>query len=135
MVEDKDINFTFNGVKLHKVLPKGSTRFVFGTPEQISKMYLGMISQSNEAMDDDGYEWRHCSRCGAWKPLGEISPACYPSYPAQYECKRCDDVPEVVSTGKIKIYRPKDTVNVVSQVKNKVSDKQGVIYIPYKGRK
>lgn len=135
MVEDKDINFTFNGVKLHKVLPKGSPKNIIGTPEDIAKTYLQLISNSNEAVDDDDNEWRHCKNCNAWKPVDEISPFCYLSYPAQYECKRCDDVPEVVSTGKFKIYRPKDTVNIVSQVKNKVSDKPGVIYMPYKGRK
>ena len=84
------INFKQGNVSLHKILPEGSTRFIVAdTEEEIANDYLSMIRISNEAIDDEGDEWRRCKECGQWKPLDQMTGAVYLSYPGQYDCKEC----------------------------------------------
>ena len=71
-------------------MPEGSTRFIVAdTEEEIANDYLSMIRISNEAIDDEGDEWRRCKECGQWKPLSQMTGAVYLSYPGQYDCKEC----------------------------------------------
>lgn len=85
-----NINFEYNGVKLHKLLPEGFSKYIIHDDEaQIAKYFLHHMSISHEAVDDEWNEYRECMRCGAWKPKEEFSSGVYLSYPGQYECLDC----------------------------------------------
>ena len=132
-----EINFKQGDVSLHKILPEGSTRFIAAdTEEEIAEHYLSMIRISNEAMDDEGDEWRRCKECGQWKPLDQMTGVVYLSYPGQYDCKECaknlfNKKPE------IKVIKPACTDKdlEVLPYKGKIKDKPGVIFCPFKGDK
>lgn len=131
-----EINFKQGDVSLYKILPNGSTRFIVAdTEEDIAKEYLSIISISNEAIDDEGDEWRRCKECRQWKPLSKMTTAVYLSYPGQYECNECAEArrnkkPEIT------VINFKQDFNIVNPtilpIKGKVKEKSGVIYCPYK---
>lgn len=130
-----EINFKQGNVSLHKILPNGSTRYIIGTEEDIAKEYLSMISISNEAIDDEGEEWRRCKECRQWKPLSEMTGGVYLSYPGQYDCKECAEAMHNKKP-EIEIISFKQDFNIVNPtilpIKGKIKEKSGVIYCPYK---
>ena len=134
------INFKQGNVSLHKILPEGSTRFIVAdTEEEIANDYLSMIRISNEAIDDEGDEWRRCKECGQWKPLDQMTGAVYLSYPGQYDCKECvenlfNKKPEIKTIFNTSIADNKE-LSVDTTIKGTIKNKSGVIYCPYKGDK
>ena len=134
------INFKQGDVILHKILPSGSTRFIIAdTEEEIANEYLSLIRISNEAIDNEGDEWRRCKECGQWKPLDEMTSVVYLSYPGQYDCKECaknlfNKKPEIktISDTKLADY---SVLSVETNIKGKIKNSQGVIFCPFKGDK
>lgn len=134
------INFKQGDVVLHKILPSGSTRFIIAdTEEEIANEYLSLIRISNEAIDNEGDEWRRCKECGQWKPLDEMTGVVYLSYPGQYDCKECaknlfNKKPEIktISDTKLTDY---SVLSVETNIKGKIKNSQGVIFCPFKGDK
>jgi len=134
------INFKQGDVILHKILPSGSTRFIIAdTEEEIANEYLSLIRISNEAIDNEGDEWRRCKECGQWKPLDEMTGVVYLSYPGQYDCKECaknlfNKKPEIktISDTKLADY---SVLSVETNIKGKIKNSQGVIFCPFKGDK
>lgn len=135
-----EINFKQGDVSLHKILPEGTTRFVVSDNDaDIANHYLSMIRISNEAIDDEGDEWRRCKECGQWKPLNEMTGVVYLSYPGQYDCKECaknlfNKKPEIktISDTKLADY---SVLSVETNIKGKIKNLQGVIFCPFKGDK
>lgn len=134
------INFKQGDVILHKILPSGSTRFIIAdTEEEIANEYLSLIRISNEAIDNEGDEWRRCKECGQWKPLDEMTSVVYLSYPGQYDCKECaknlfNKKPEIktISDTKLVDY---SLLSVKTNIKGKIKNSQGVIFCPFEGDK
>lgn len=134
------INFKQGDVALHKILPSGSTRFIIAdTEEEIANEYLSLIRISNEAIDNEGDEWRRCKECGQWKPLDEMTSVVYLSYPGQYDCKECaknlfNKKPEIktISDTKLVDY---SLLSVKTNIKGKIKNSQGVIFCPFEGDK
>lgn len=134
------INFKQGDVVLHKILPSGSTRFIIAdTEEEIANEYLSLIRISNEAIDNEGDEWRRCKECGQWKPLDEMTGVVYLSYPGQYDCKECaknlfNKKPEIkiISDTKLTDY---SVLSVETNIKGKIKNSQGVIFCPFEGDK
>ena len=134
------INFKQGDVSLHKILPSGSTRFIIAdTEEEIANEYLSLIRISNEAIDNEGDEWRRCKECGQWKPLNEMTDVVYLSYPGQYDCKECaknlfNKKPEIktISDTKLADY---SVLSVETNIKGKIKNSPGVIFCPFEGDK
>lgn len=134
------INFKQGDVALHKILPSGSTRFIIAdTEEEIANEYLSLIRISNEAIDNEGDEWRRCKECGQWKPLDEMTSVVYLSYPGQYDCKECaknlfNKKPEIKTLSDTKLV-DYSLLSVKTNIKGKIKNSQGVIFCPFEGDK
>ena len=134
------INFKQGDVALHKILPSGSTRFIIAdTEEEIANEYLSLIRISNEAIDNEGDEWRRCKECGQWKPLDEMTSVVYLSYPGQYDCKECaknlfNKKPEIKTLSDTKLV-DYSLLSVKTNIKGKIKNSQGIIFCPFKGDK
>lgn len=135
-----EINFKQGDVSLHKILPEGTTRYVVSDNDaDIADHYLSMIRISNEAIDDEGDEWRRCKECGQWKPLDQMSRGVYLSYPGQYDCLECCEArknkkPEIKTIFTTKIADNKE-LSVETNIKGKIKNKSGVIFCPFEGDK
>ena len=132
-----EINFKQGDVSLHKILPEGTTRFVVSDNDaDIADHYLSMIRISNEAIDDEGDEWRRCKECGQWKPLNQMSRGVYLSYPGQYDCLECCEARKNKKP-EIKVIQPAYTDKdfEVLPYKGKIKNKSGVIFCPFEGDK
>ena len=134
------INFKQGDVSLHKILPSGSTRFIVAdTDEEIANEYLSLIRISNEAIDDEGDEWRRCKECGQWKPLNQMTGAVYLSYPGQYDCNECaknlfNKKPEIKTISNTRL-ADNSLLSVETNIKGKIKNSQGVIFCPFEGDK
>lgn len=136
-----NINFEYNGVKLHKLLPEGFSKHIIDDDEaEIAKYFLHHMSISNEAVDEEWNEYRKCMRCGAWKPKEEFSSFVYLSYPGQYECLDCCScktkptiktiIPKdakIVSVTK----DPDDKKSVIIGYRRETKNNSGVIFCPF----